>query len=139
MSAEFFLDTNILVYTFDKGERAKASRAQDLVRRALSTQKGVISFQVIQEFFAVAFKFRQPMSQMECERYLEAVLRPLMAVLPSASLYAEALRTRHYHHLSWYDSLIVAAAMDAECSVLYSEGMQHGQRFGKLQIKNPFL
>jgi predicted nucleic acid-binding protein len=56
----------------------------------------------------------------------------------SQALYAEALHLQHRYRLSWYDSLILAGAIEAQCSVLYSEDLQHGQRFGDLQIENPF-
>ncbi len=55
------------------------------------------------------------------------------------SLYGEALRIRERYKLNWYDSLIVAAALEAKCDVLYTEDLQHGQRFGELVVINPFL
>jgi predicted nucleic acid-binding protein len=67
------------------------------------------------------------------------VFLPLLRVHSSAALYGEALALQSRYRLSWYDSLIVCAAMQAECGILYSEDMQHGQRFGTLQIQNPFL
>ena len=75
----------------------------------------------------------------EAEQYLATVFRPLWAIHSSHALYAEALHLRNRYRLSWYDSLIVAGAIEAECSVLYSEDMQHGQEFGDLRIENPFL
>ena len=59
--------------------------------------------------------------------------------LSSTGSYADALRLFGRHHLSRHDSLIVAAAAQAECGVLYSEDLQHGRRFDGLQIENPFL
>jgi len=67
------------------------------------------------------------------------VFRPLMAVHSSQALYGEALRLSDRYRLSWYDSLILAAAIEGQCSVLYSEDLQHGQRFENLQVENPFL
>jgi len=105
----------------------------------VATRKGIVSYQVVQEFFKVALRrFAQPMTVAEAEQYLGTVFRPLLAVQSSQALYSEALRLKDQHHLSWYDSLIVAAAMQGRCSVLYSEDLQHGQRFGDLQIENPF-
>jgi predicted nucleic acid-binding protein len=71
--------------------------------------------------------------------YLERVFLPLLRVHSSARLYAEALALQSRYQLSWFDSLIVAAAIEAACAILYSEDLQHGQRFGDLQIQNPFL
>jgi predicted nucleic acid-binding protein len=140
MSDRFFLDTNIFVYSFDQSATAKAQRAAHLIREALTTQKGVISYQVVQEFFNVALrKFARPMQPADAGQYLTTVFRPLLAIHSSQALYAEALFLHAQSKLSWYDSLIVSAAIQAQCEVLFSEDLQHGQRFGSLQIRNPFL
>jgi predicted nucleic acid-binding protein len=138
MNARFFLDTNVFVYSFDRTPN-KASRARDLIREAVTTRKGIVSYQVVQEFFNVALRrFAHPMSVAEAEQYLSATFRPLMAVHSSHALYAQALQFSNRYRLSWYDSLIVSSAIEGECTVLYSEDFQHGQRFGELRIENPF-
>ncbi len=140
MSDRFFLDTNIFVYSFDRSAPAKARKAAQLIRDALTTQKGVISYQVVQEFFNVALKrFSQPMQAADAGQYLIAVFRPLLAVHSSQALYAEALFLHAQGGLAWYDALIVSAAVQARCEVLFSEDFQHGHRFGALQVRNPFL
>jgi predicted nucleic acid-binding protein len=140
MSDRFFLDTNVFVYSFDRSAAAKAQRAAQLIREALTGQKGVISYQVVQEFFNVALRrFSQPMQAAECEQYLSTVFRPLLAVHSSQALSAEALRLHAQKGLSWYDALIVVAALQAQCDLLYTEDLQHGQRFGRLRVVNPFL
>ncbi len=139
MNGRFFLDTNVFVYSFDRSVPAKARRATQLIRRAVATRKGIVSYQVAQEFFNVALRrFAQPLTVAEAEQYLATVFRPLMAVHSSQALYGEALRLSGRYRLSWYDSLIVAAAIEGQCSVLYSEDLQHGQRFGDLAIEDPF-
>jgi len=140
MKGRFFLDTNVFVYSFDSSAPAKARRAMELIRRAVATRKGLVSYQVAQEFFNVALRrFAKPMSAAEAEQYLALVLGPLISVHSSQALYGEALRLTERHGLSWYDALIVAAALEGQCEVLYSEDLQHGRRFGDLQIQNPFL
>src|SRR5215472_15972654 len=140
MNGRFFLDTNIFVYSFDSSAPSRARRATQLIQRAAETAKGIVSFQVVQEFFNVAFRrFTQPMTVAEAEQYLSTVFRPLLAVHSSQALYGEALRLTGRHRVSWFDSLIVAAAMEGRCSILYSEDFQDGQRFGDLKIQNPFL
>jgi predicted nucleic acid-binding protein len=140
MNGRFFLDTNVFVYSFDTTAPAKARRARELIRRAVATGKGIVSFQVAQEFFNVALRrFAQPMTVAEAEQYLTTVFRPLMAVHSSQALYAEALWLSERYGLSWYDALIVAAAIEGNSTVLYSEDLQHGQRFGDLVVENPFL
>jgi predicted nucleic acid-binding protein len=140
MSGRFFLDTNVFVYSFDADSPKKSARATELIAQAIQNRTGAVSYQVVQEFFNVALRrFAQPMSVPEAEQYLSATFRPLLAIHSSQSLYGEALRLGVRFQLAWYDSLIVASALEGECDVLYSEDFQHRQRFGKLQISNPFL
>lgn len=140
MSDRFFLDTNIFVYSFDKNAPKKADRAAKLIRRAIEVGQGIVSYQVVQEFFNVALRrFAEPMSGADAEQYLSTTFRPLLAVHSSHGLYSRALQLAREHSLSWYDSLIVASAIEGRCGVLYSEDLQHGQRFGGLRIENPFL
>jgi predicted nucleic acid-binding protein len=140
MSDRYFLDTNIFLYTFDKAAPEKASRARDLIRSGLPTGKAIISYQVVQEFFSVAFRrFQPPMTIVDAEYYLSVTLGPLLAVYPSQSLFGEAVRLTGKQGLSWYDSLIVAAAMEGDCGILYSEDFQHGRKFDGLVVRNPFL
>jgi predicted nucleic acid-binding protein len=140
MNDRFFLDTNIFLYTFDQAAPEKARRAENLIRQGMETRKAIICYQVVQEFFNVALRrFRPPMTIAEAERYLSITLSPLVAVYPSQSLYGEALRlTSKYGH-SWYDSLILASALEGGCGILYSEDFQHGQKFGDMLVRNPFL
>jgi len=141
MSADlFFLDTNIFVYTLDGGSQEKNDRARELVRKAIDSRKGVVSYQVVQEFFNVAFRrFSQPMNIAEAEQYLMTVLRPLLAVHSSPALYFEALRITEKYEVSWYDSLMLAAAIEGGCEKVYSEDFQHGQKIENMKIENPFI
>jgi predicted nucleic acid-binding protein len=137
--SRFFIDTNIFVYSFDQTAPDKARIASQLIRKALTTQKGTISFQVVQEFFNLALRrFARPMNAADVEQYFIVTLRPLLAVHSSPTLYLEAMQLQSRNQLSWYDSLIVAAAQQAQCEVLQSEDLQHGQKFGSLRIENPF-
>jgi predicted nucleic acid-binding protein len=139
MSGKFFLDTNVFVYVFDVAAPAKAKKAARLVRDAVDTGKGIVSFQVIQEFFNVALRrFAHPMSGAEAEQYLITVFRPLLAIHSSPALYVEALRIAGKYHMPWYDSIIVASALEGRCETLYSEDFQHGRAIEGLRIENPF-
>ena len=139
MNDRFFLDTNIFVYSFDRGSPAKAKRALSLIKDAVTSGRGIVSYQVVQEFLNVALKrFEKPLTTPEAEQYLATVFRPLLSVYASQSLFLEALRLSGRYRLSWYDSLIVAAAVEGQCATLYSEDLQHGQRMGRIEIQNPF-
>jgi predicted nucleic acid-binding protein len=139
MSGRFFLDTNIFVYSFDASAPKKAAQAKTLIRSAIETRGGIVSYQVVQEFFNVALRrFATPMSSTDAEQYLSVTFRPLLSVHSSAALYGEALRLGARFRLPWYDSLIVASAIEGQCGVLYSEDFQHGQKLGSVTISNPF-
>jgi predicted nucleic acid-binding protein len=139
MSDRFFLDTNVFVYEDTPTASTKRAIATRLIDRAFVSGKGVISFQIVQEYFSVAFRRFQPrMSFAEAQRKLDA-LAPLLAVHSSFSLYQRALDLSRRFSLSWYDSLIVAAALEANCRTLYTEDLQHGQVFDNLRVQNPFL
>lgn len=140
MSARFFLDTNIFVYSFDPATPGKSRHAEALIREAIETQRGVVSYQVVQEFFNVALRqFIRPMSLLEAGQFLGTVFRPMIAVHSSTSLFLSAMELFHSDHFSWYDALIVAAAINSDCGILYSEDLQHGRRVRDLKIVNPFL
>lgn len=140
MNGRFFIDTNIFVYCFDHKSPTKAKKASQIIRLAAATGEGVISYQVVQEFFNVALRrFSEPMTMAEAEQYLITVLRPLLAVHSSPTVFFEALRIMEKHRISWYDALIVAAALEGKCTKLYSEDFQHGHKIEGLRIENPFL
>ena len=100
----------------------------------------MISYQVVQEFMNVSLRhFRATMTVTELELYFFKVLLPMMTVPSSSGLFLEGLRVQSATQIAWYDSLIVAAALQGGCKILYSEDLQHGRHFGDLVIENPFL
>jgi len=140
MSDRYFLDTNIFVYSLDPVDPRKARIAEELVTRGVGSRLGVVSYQVVQEFMNVSLlQFRATMTVTELELYFFKVLLPMMTIPSSSGLFLEALRLQKAGQIAWYDSLIVAAAIQGRCELLYSEDMQHGRRFGDLVIQNPFL
>src|SRR5271168_2278018 len=140
MSAKYFLDTNIFVYSFDLADAGKREIATKLIEKALRSGQGVVSYQVVQEFFNVALrKFKNPLDARQCDLYLDSVFVPLIAVHSSIQLFERALETMPKLRMSWYDSLILAAAAEAGCSLLYSEDLQHGRKIGDVEIRNPFI
>ncbi len=136
----FFLDTNISVYCFDLAEPRKCDIAKDLVAYGASSGLGVVSYQVLQEFCNVASASKRlSLSQDRVVAYVSQLLHPMNKVGPSVALLGQALAVRHDTGYSFYDSLIIAAAVQFGCKTLYSEDMQHGQHVNGLRIVNPFL
>ncbi len=138
MSVEF-LDSNIFVYLFDETAPDKARIAERLVTNGLANGSASISFQVVQEILSVItrkLKIRATLE--EAQRFLDKVLFPLWRIMPSQRLYQRGLEIQARYRYSFYDALIIAAALDAGCHRIYSEDLQHGQQIEGLTIENPF-
>lgn len=136
----FFLDTNVFIYMFDSRDIVKQQRARQLVGHAIEMDGGCISYQVIQEFLNVLTKKDLgPSTRMELGILLEKYLVPLCRVHSSVALIQRTLDLQERWQYSFYDSLIIAAALQAGCTTLYSEDLQHGQKIETLIIVNPFL
>ncbi|MES2660704.1 MAG: PIN domain-containing protein [Verrucomicrobiota bacterium] len=137
MSAEYFLDTNILVYAFDQKSDEKRAKAINL---SLTGEPWLISWQVVQEFCSVArHRFAVPLDFEFLGDYLELFLLPHCKVMPSGQIYQKALQIQRETQYRFYDSLMVAAALESGASILYSEDLQHDRTIGHLRIINPFL
>ena len=139
MKDKYFIDTNIFIYSFDPAEERKSEIAKVLISESLKTGMGCISFQVIQEFLNVATtKFEKPLTVVDCKIYLNKVLFPLCVVYPDNSLYENTLDVQAATVYSFYDSMVLAAAVKSGCTILYSEDMQDGHHIQSVTIKNPF-
>jgi predicted nucleic acid-binding protein len=139
MSAKYFLDTNIFVYSLDLTAPAKARRAAKLVRDGLDTGNGIVSYQVVQESFSVAFrKFARPMSGFTAEEYLNTVFRPLLEVHSSPALLVSALQVYGQHHL--YVVRLVNCSGGASGGMLnpLQRGSATRAAAGRLANRNPF-
>ncbi len=140
MSVEYFLDTNLFIYQLEALDEDKSATANRIIRRGIETKNACISFQVVQECLNIALRKAEiPLDAEQMKMHLETVLAPLWKVSPSLSLYRRGMGIQSRYQYSFYDSLIIAAALDVGCSRLYSEDFQHGQRIESLTIENPFL
>ncbi|MDO5697475.1 MAG: PIN domain-containing protein [Dermatophilus congolensis] len=139
MSAEAFIDTNVFVYALDSTDPRKCDTADGIIRSALTTGDACTSFQVLQEFLNVALKgARVSLTVDEARRFCDAAITPLITVWPSPTLYHRALDVKARWQFGFYDSLIVASALQAGCTTLLTEDLQAGQRIEGLTITNPF-
>jgi len=132
-----FVDTNILVYSVDQRDLRKLEVAQRLLRELTINGDGVISGQVTQEFSVTLIsKLRYTPSQVGefC-----AGLSDLEFIAPSFQTTIDALRIMERWQLSFWDSLLFAAAKDAGCEILYTEDLSHRQVIEGIRIINPFL
>lgn len=131
-----FVDTNVLVYARDLGAGDKQPRAEAWISHLWRTDEGRISTQVLQEFYAVVTrKLRQPAEETRTE------IRDLMAWGPIAidlAALEAAWSLEERFHLSFWDSLIVAAARITRSDTLLTEDLQHGADFDGVVVVNPF-
>lgn len=147
MSAKFgangsvFLDTNIFVYAFLANEPRKRAKAIELIESGLASGNGCISYQVVQEFANVACKkFAKAMSPSDCQAFIDAAMQPLNKVASSTALVYTALELQLELRYSFYDCLMIAAALEAGADTLHTEDLQHWQLIRSvLRISNPFL
>lgn len=134
-----FFDTNILVYLFDADAPEKKLRAQALLKEEVAAGRCLLSTQVFQEFHVtVTRKLAVPLAGDQAEE----VLRQFM-LLPHIEINGRhilgAVRKSEQLQLSFWDALIVEAAIAGDAEVLFTEDLQHGRTLENLTIRNPFL
>ena len=136
-----FLDTNIFVYAFLAIEPRKRAIAIELIEACLGSGRGCISYQVVQEFANVARKkFATTLSASDCKAFIDAAMQPLNRVASSTGIVHTALDLQAELRYSFYDCLMLAAALQSGAGTLYTEDLQHWQLIrGTLRIVNPFL
>jgi predicted nucleic acid-binding protein len=137
MSARSFFDTNVVVYTDDKASPAKQRRALDLVAGHRRAGTGVVSLQVLQEYF-VTVTGKLHVDVRTARRKVE-LLAEFDVAAPEVADILAAVDLHRLHGFSFWDALIVRSAKQTGCSVLLSEDFQDGQEFNGLRVVNPFL
>jgi len=133
-----FVDTNVLMYAFDKNSSPKKRAAQRLINQLMDEDRLRVSTQVLQELFVtLTRKVNQPCSNDEALAVLEDLTAwPLMAV-DYAAIRA-AVRLAGQAKLSFWDALVVVAAARIGAAVLYTEDLNHGQEILGVRVSNPF-
>ena len=139
MSASYFVDTNVLVYAHDRGSGRKHDQATALLEELWRDRSGVLSTQVLQEFYVnVSRKSRRPVPRRQARQLLSVYLSWAVVVNDGDSI-LEALELERRYRLSFWDALIVQAANRTAATALYSEDLSHGQVYGAVPVINPFL
>jgi len=133
-----FFDTNVLVYAVDAGDPVRKEIAIDRFARAVKDDTVMLSTQVLQEFYNITTrKLKPPLSAREAAGQL-AQLCAFEIVGSTADSVLAAAELAQKHRLQWWDALILEAAMRGNADLLVSQDGQHGQRFGRLVVENPF-
>lgn len=131
-----FLDTNILIYADDADAGAKRDTAREILRDAITSGEGVVSTQVLQEFFVISTK-KLGVEPALVRRKVE-LLAEMDLVQIDLALILAAIDLQQLHSFSFWDALIVRAAFTAGCGMLVTEDLQHGQVVDGVRIENPF-
>lgn len=135
MSVEF-VDTNILVYAHDGGAGTKHDQSMSLLARLFENATGALSIQVLAEFYAVATK-KLSMKSAEAEAAISD-LGCWTIHRPGHPDVLNAARLHRRYKVGWWDAMILNSAIETGCSIIWSEDLSDGQRYGTVMVRNPF-
>lgn len=135
MSGKIFLDSNILVYAEDAGSAGKQRKSRDVIARLAQLGDGVISTQVLQEFYVAATK-KLGVAPLAAKGVLKT-FSMFETVQVSPQLIHEAIDCSILNVLSFWDALVLASAASAGCSTVYSEDLNAGQIILGVKVENP--
>ena len=138
MIGPVFVDTNVIVYRHDVRDPRKQARAEQWYQLLWATRSARVSFQVLQEFYAVVTRRVTPPVPSAKARSIVRKLMSWQHVSMDPALLERAWLLQDRYFLSWWDALIVAAAQVSDCNVLLTEDLQHGQEFGTVRVIDPF-
>ena len=137
MSARYFVDTNILMYTHDASTGAKHERAKELIAQLWHDRSGVVSTQVLQELSVnLRRKAGRPLDTGATREIITDYLTWQVIVNGGASI-LEALDLEARYRVSFWDALVLHAALASGAEVLYSEDLSDGQTYGSVRVVNP--
>lgn len=138
-NGKYFVDTNIILYAFDRSSDRKHEIAGRIMETLWNNRIGILSPQVLQELFVTATKkIPRPLSIDEAYRLVENLSRWEL-VQPAPRVILKAIEIHRQHCLSFWDALILSSAIHGKANVLMSEDLQHGFRLEMTEIVNPFL
>ena len=133
-----FIDTNLWAYRLDRREPEKSAFVRDWLRELARENDIVISTQVLIELRSVITRKLKPALSWQDTRAALLALAEFEVVPTNANLVLDAHELAQAEKLSWFDALIVEAAIRAGCQRLYSEDLDHGRRYGDMVVNNPF-
>ena len=133
--SKVFLDTNILLYSYDNSDKKKRDRCRTLLKKTVHDGNGVISTQVMQEFYSISTR-KFGMDPLFAKEVL-ASFEQFETVIISPSLIHSAADCQILSQLSFWDALVVVAAESARCDALWTEDMNSGQVIRGVRVENP--
>ncbi len=135
MTGKIFLDTNVLVYAGDKGSPDK----REVARRVMENSGAfaAVSTQVLQEYYVVATR-KMGVAHLRAKEVINATCAKLEVITVDPGIISRAVDGSILWQISFWDALILAAAETASCATVLSEDLSAGQRYGSVEVRNPF-
>ena len=134
--SKIFIDTNILVYTLDKRDKVKQKQAREILKKIVELHQPVLSTQIIKEFYVVS------VSKLKAEHLMVKNIihnfKNMEIVNNDLDLIEQAIDISIISRISFWDSLVVAAAEKAKCDFIISEDLNSGQTYRGVMVINPF-
>ena len=134
--SKIFIDTNILVYTLDKRDKVKQKQAREILKKIVELHQPVLSTQIIKEFYVVS------VSKLKAEHLMVKNIihnfKNMEIVNNDLDLIEQAIDISIISRISFWDSLVVAAAEKAKCDFIISEDLNAGQTYRGVMVINPF-
>ena len=138
MKDRVFVDTNILVYAYDTANPVKQAKAFQIIDKLASGQKGVISAQILGEFFVTTTqKLKNPLDPGIISRSIQNYVRSWLVLDITPQIIMEAIRGRNTYPISYWDAQVWATAKLNQIPVVYSEDFQDGQMLESVLFRNP--
>ncbi|AFZ34874.1 PilT protein domain protein [Stanieria cyanosphaera PCC 7437] len=133
-----FVDTNVLVYAYDRSAGKKHLLASNLIKKLWQTRQGCLSVQVLQEFYVtVTRKVSQPLAWQEASEIIRN-LSVWQVHSPQTDDILDAIRIQNRYGISFWDSMIVVSAVTMNCQIIWTEDLNSGQLYEQLLVQNPF-
>lgn len=133
-----FVDTNILVYAYDKGDGKRQKLAKDLIVSLWESRKGCVSIQVLQELYITMTRKATTPLLPEVASQIIAALAEWLHHIPNTDDILEAISIQQRYAISFWDAMIVNSACKMGCSILWTEDLNDGQVYGSTTVRNPF-
>ncbi|MCL2101274.1 MAG: PIN domain-containing protein [Fibromonadales bacterium] len=140
MKDKIFVDTNIFVYAYSSDDIEKHNIAKKLLQKDLAEDFIVVSVQILNEFYSVMSKSKlSKPSHQKITNHIKEIIKQTDVKSIAIETVELCLKIKDKYHYSWWDSLVLASALENDCKIVYSEDMQHEQVIeNTLKIVNPF-
>jgi len=138
MTERVFIDSNIFIYAYTGDDDQKHTISRDLLRYHVSNNDIILSVQILNEFYSVMSRYNYPHDEIKI--CLNEIIGQVKVMPLTLGTFKQCIIIKEKYGYSWWDSLVLASAIENDCKILYSEDMQSNQIIeNRLMIVNPFV